>query len=168
VELAERFADGFATRDELEARDPRPNQHAAYFTLDSSASDAAIYASITAANEAVSRMARSARASGTVGTRSLTFSMPVFNAERMVQANLLRDIFGNPFRTVANDRNWLTLTVKQLSAVIYADRAFERLPLLADALEDAGCTDATLLEHCRGPGPHVRGCWVVDLLLGKE
>ena len=51
---------------------------------------------------------------------------------------------------------------------IYDDRALERLPVLADALEEAGCTDAAILEHCRGPGPHVRGCWVIDLLLGKE
>ena len=50
---------------------------------------------------------------------------------------------------------------------IYEDRAFNRLPLLADALEDAGCADAEVLAHCRGPGPHDRGCWVVDLLLGK-
>jgi hypothetical protein len=51
---------------------------------------------------------------------------------------------------------------------IYTDRAFDRLPILADALEEAGCTDAAILEHCRGPGPHVRGCWVVDLLLDKS
>ena len=50
---------------------------------------------------------------------------------------------------------------------IYDDRAFDRLPILADALEDAGCADAAILSHCRGPGEHVRGCWVVDLLLGK-
>ena len=50
---------------------------------------------------------------------------------------------------------------------IYYDRAFDRLPILADALEDAGCHDAAILEHCRQPGPHVRGCWVVDLLTGR-
>ena len=51
---------------------------------------------------------------------------------------------------------------------IYDARAFDRLPLLADALEDAGCADADILSHCRTPGEHVRGCWVVDLLLGKS
>ena len=51
---------------------------------------------------------------------------------------------------------------------IYDDRAFHDLPILADALEDAGCADAAILDHCRGPGPHVRGCWAVDLLLGKS
>ncbi len=55
-----------------------------------------------------------------------------------------------------------------LARSIYDDRAFDRLPVLADALEDAGCTDAAILDHCRGPGPHVRGCWVVDLILGKS
>jgi hypothetical protein len=77
------------------------------------------------------------------------------------------DIFGNPFRPVTHDPFWLTSTVLQLAEGIYADRAFDRLPILADALQDAGCEDADLLEHCRGPGPHVRGCWVVDLVLGK-
>jgi hypothetical protein len=55
-----------------------------------------------------------------------------------------------------------------LAQAIYEDRAFDRLPVLADALEDAGCTNSDLLGHLRGPGPHARGCWVLDLLLGKE
>jgi len=85
------------------------------------------------------------------------------------QANVLRDIFGPlPFRPTALDPPWLTPTVKSLATAIYADRAFDRLPILADALEDAGCTNADILSHCRGPGPHVLGCWVVDLLLGKK
>jgi hypothetical protein len=58
--------------------------------------------------------------------------------------------------------------VKKLAAAIYDDTAFDRLPILADALEEAGCHDAEILAHCRGPGPHVRGCWVIDLLIGKE
>jgi hypothetical protein len=51
---------------------------------------------------------------------------------------------------------------------IYAGRAFDRLPILHDALLDAGCDDEAILSHCRCEGPHVRGCWVIDLLLGKE
>jgi hypothetical protein len=78
-----------------------------------------------------------------------------------------RDVFGNPFRPVAVDPAWLTSTVVQLAIGIYTDRAFDRLPILADALQDAGCEDADILGHCRGPGPHVRGCWVVDPVLGK-
>jgi hypothetical protein len=89
--------------------------------------------------------------------------------EKKVQADLARCIFGPlPFRPVAPDPVWLAANVKQLAQGIYADRAFDRLPLLADALEEAGCTDADILAHCRGPSPHVRGCWVVDLILGKQ
>jgi hypothetical protein len=79
-----------------------------------------------------------------------------------------RDIFGNPFHPISVDPSWLTSTVTQLAQGIYADRAFDRLSILADALQDAGCANADLLDHCRGPGPHVRGCWAVDLLLGKS
>ncbi len=84
---------------------------------------------------------------------------------------MLRDIFGNPFRPVALDSSllaWNDGTVRKMALVTYDERAFDRLPLLADALEDAGCSEAEILAHCRGPGPHVRGCWVVDLLLGKK
>ena len=83
-------------------------------------------------------------------------------------ADRLRDIFGNPFRPVAVDPTWLTSTAVALARGIYDDRAFDRLPILADALQDAGCENADVLDHCRGPGPHVRGCWVVDLVLGKS
>jgi hypothetical protein len=91
--------------------------------------------------------------------------------EHRVQADLLRDIFGNPFRAVLVAPAWLSWngeTVLRLAESIYQERAFERLPILADALEDAGCTDSAILEHCRGPEPHVRGCWAIDLLLGKR
>ena len=90
------------------------------------------------------------------------------SADYPAQAALLRDIFPNPFRPVVADPAWLTPTVQSIAGAIYADRAFDRLPILADALEAAGCTDADVLLHCRQPGEHVRGCWVVDLVLGKE
>ncbi|MBA4066320.1 MAG: hypothetical protein C0501_21920 [Isosphaera sp.] len=80
----------------------------------------------------------------------------------------LRDLVGNPFRSVTADPAWLTSTVVALATGIYGERAFDRLPILADALQDAGCEDAAVLDHCRGPGPHARGCWVVDMLLGKS
>lgn len=89
-------------------------------------------------------------------------------AEEKIQAALLRDVFGNPFRPVTLSPSWLTSDVVALATGIYADRAFDRMPILADALQDAGCDSDDILDHCRGPGPHVRGCWVVDLLLGKE
>src|SRR5262249_1007009 len=89
-------------------------------------------------------------------------------SEEEPQMALIHDVFGSPFRTRAIDQAWLTPTVKQLATAIYEQRAFERLPILADALEDAGCTSADLLNHCRLPGVHVRGCWALDLVLGKE
>lgn len=81
---------------------------------------------------------------------------------------LFRCVFGNPFRPVVVDPVWLTSTVVDLAWANYVYRDFDRLSILADALEDAGCTDREILDHCRLPGPHVRGCWVVDLVLGKE
>ncbi len=91
--------------------------------------------------------------------------------ETIAQAALLRDIFVNPFRSVAVDPSWLAwnnATVVRVAQGVYEGRAFDRLPVLADAIEDAGCTNPDILDHCREPGEHVRGCWVVDLLLGKE
>jgi hypothetical protein len=83
----------------------------------------------------------------------------------------LRDLFGNPFRQSVIGPDclaWNDGTVPRIARAIYDERAFERMPILADALEDAGCGDADILRHCREPGEHVRGCWVIDLLLGKE
>jgi hypothetical protein len=89
-------------------------------------------------------------------------------AERRKQCVMLREIFGNPFRPATLHPSWLTHTVRMLAEGIYADRAFDRLPILADALQDAGCENWDILNHCRGEGPHVRGCWVVDQVLKKE
>jgi len=85
-----------------------------------------------------------------------------------VPPRLIFDIIGNPFRPVTLDPTWRTSTVTNLAQAIYNDLAFDRMPILADALEDAGCTNVDVLNHCRQPGVHVRGCWVVDLLLGKS
>ncbi len=79
--------------------------------------------------------------------------------ERGPQCGLIRDIFGNPFRPIAPRPDWLTPTVKALAAEIYEEQAFDELPVLADALEDAGCDEPAVLDHCRNHPPHVRGCW---------
>lgn len=91
-----------------------------------------------------------------------------FADELATQADLLRDLVGNPFRSVGIELEWLTDTVLALARGIYAERAFDRMPILADALQDAGCDDEELLAHCRADRDHARGCWVVDLLLGKN
>jgi hypothetical protein len=88
--------------------------------------------------------------------------------EQLCQAALIRDPFGNPFRPVALCPSWLTVGVRALARAIYEDRTFDLLPLLADALEEAGCTNPAVLDHCRDPGEHVRGCWALDLVLGKS
>ena len=91
----------------------------------------------------------------------------VWSRERRTQCRLVRDIF-NPFRPIRLNPTWQTPEVVSRAQAIYDDRAFDRLPILADALEEAGCHRPDILTHCRQPGEHVRGCWVLDLLLGKS
>jgi hypothetical protein len=88
-----------------------------------------------------------------------------------VMLGLLHEVFGNPFRPATVNSTWLAWnggTIRNIAQAIYDERAFDRMPILADALEDAGCDNADILRHCREPGEHVRGCWVIDLLLGKK
>ncbi|MCI0460485.1 MAG: hypothetical protein L0Z62_26320 [Gemmataceae bacterium] len=90
---------------------------------------------------------------------------------RRRQCALLRELFGDPFRPVVVEASWLTSNgqaVRHLAREIYQRCRFQELPILADALEEAGCQDEAILTHCRAPAEHVRGCWVVDALLGKE
>jgi hypothetical protein len=95
-------------------------------------------------------------------------------AKQPIKTDLLREVFGNPFQQVAFDPAWRTADVQALADAAYEERlsTFDldpvRLSVLADALEDGGCRDEPLLAHLRGPGPHVRGCWALDLVLGKQ
>jgi hypothetical protein len=99
-------------------------------------------------------------------------------AEKPIQVALIRCIFGNPFRPVGVDPAWLAWnpgTIVKLAQAAYEERELPsgyldrtRLAVLADALEEAGCTNTDVLDHCRQPGDHARGCWVLDLLLGKR
>jgi hypothetical protein len=85
------------------------------------------------------------------------------------QATLARDIFGNPFRPVSFDPTWRTSTALAIAKGMYESRDFGAIPILADALQEAGCANDDVLNHCRAAnGVHVRGCWVVDLVLGKS
>jgi hypothetical protein len=87
----------------------------------------------------------------------------------LVAAHCYHEIFGNPFRPVAFSPEWRTSDVMLLANGIYTDRAFDRMPVLADALQEAGCDSDDLLNHLRDPhAVHVRGCWALDLVLGKE
>jgi hypothetical protein len=199
VETAERFAEGAATAEQLAtalAAAPRPPSGnlpawrawgpamgAAWGAADLNPLHAARLASRLAAQAAAEQAARATEGKanwaeahrprlhklsyGLSARRPTPDPMP----ERRAQADLLRDIFANPFRTVFVDpgwRRWQDDLVGRMLTDINERRAFAELPILADALEDAGCADRTILDHCRGPGPHVSGCWVVDLLLGKS
>lgn len=84
------------------------------------------------------------------------------------QVELLRDMFGNPFCPESVHPACLTTRVKSLAKAIYDERRFADMPVLADALQEAGCDAEGILSHCRRPGEHFRGCWVIDLLLGSE
>jgi hypothetical protein len=88
--------------------------------------------------------------------------------EEAAQVALLRDVAGNPFRPVAFDPAWRTPTAVAIAGRIYAKQSFEAMPVLADALQEAGCEAAEVLDHCRGAGEHVRGCWVIDLVLDHQ
>jgi hypothetical protein len=105
----------------------------------------------------------------------LDFQSPKWQAARRAemqeQCRLLRDILGGPFHPVTVSPAWLAWndgTVAKLAAAVYDERAFDRLPILAHALEEAGCDEQAILDHLRGPGPHVLGCWALDLVLEKE
>jgi hypothetical protein len=135
-----------------------------YFSID------AITANIIAKDAAVAAAGNAADFAGCSATYAA-----VYAAERAGQVNLLRCIFGNPFRTVGIESRWLTTTVLALAKAAYDHRILpagtldnDRLAVLADALEDADCDNADILGHCRQAGPHVRGCWLIDLLTGKE
>jgi len=154
VEVAESFADGLAGPDEMRA---------ARLACQGEGGQAAWYAAATNPAIAARNAARSAQSG--VANNALLGSEA---AELLAQARLIRDIFGDPFRPLSVDLSWLTFGVVKLAQTIYDDRSFDLLPVLADALEEAGCDDADLLAHCREPEPHVRGCWLLDLLLGKE
>lgn len=111
---------------------------------------------------------RAARAAAGGGAAGVDAEREAIREQARTQSDLLRDVFGNPFRPVALDGRWLTSTVNDIARAVYGGPNFESLPILADALMDAGCGDEQVIGHCRSEGPHDRGCWVVDLLLGKS
>jgi hypothetical protein len=99
---------------------------------------------------------------------SITYTGPVYEAESTAHCEIIRDIFGNPFRPVVFAPEWRSQTAVCLAKQMYESRDFSAMPILADALQDAGCENDEILKHCRDPKQdHVRGCWVVDLVLGK-
>jgi hypothetical protein len=117
---------------------------------------------------------RLAKAAGHSAARAIEPLWATYKAERAAQAALLRDLFGNPFRTIRRDRvsssllTWHEATIPMLAQAIYKERTFDLMGILADALEDAGCTTTDILNHSRCQRDHARGCFVLDLLLVRQ
>ncbi len=123
---------------------------------------AQVLVNLSAYDNFVACTARCGAAAANLGIRSSV-------EEEVEQAKLLRDIFGNPFRLITFSPDWRTDTAVSLARTMYESREFSAMPILADALQDAGCDNDDILSHCRDANQvHVRGCWVVDLVLGKE
>ena len=163
VDVAEAFADGRADASRLvaaHAAAAEASVAAAAGGICTRAEHSAVAACYCVKQFGIIAFAAANRAASSLGERK--------DAEQRTQCDLFRDIVGNPFRPAALDPAWLTIGVASLAQTIDEQRASDWMPDLADVLESAGCTDAETLAHCRGPGPHVRGCWVVDLISGKE
>jgi hypothetical protein len=168
VELAELNADGLATADEVWVAARLVEVHTRtllHGTASHIAASAALAASAGAAWPAAWNVIAKARSAL---RHDFHFQA---EAESCQQRWVLVDVFGNPFNPPALDQSWLRwndATVPKIARGIYEERAFGRLPILHDALLDAGCDNEDMLAHCRGDGPHVPGCWVIDLILGKS
>jgi hypothetical protein len=166
LEVAEHFADDDATWEELRvahhaAREATRRFGGAQHPAEFAARDTAGIDAFAAARDAARTAAHAARAE----------AIAAMGAAEQDQCRILRDILGNPFRPPVIDplwAHWNGDTVFRLAQAIYAGRRFEDLPVLADALEEAGCQEPALLAHCRGGGEHFRGCWVVDAVLAKS
>ncbi len=195
IEVVERFADGLGSDDELRSAAEQAGEaaEAAHWENRAGSIQTAAEAAVMASSEMISsdlalRLVETvAEAVGDEATDQAweaTWTAPgktneerwagdqatyqdAEAKERSRQADLLRDIFGNPFRPVNLNPAWLSPTVVALARTIYEERAFDRMPELVDALDRVGCDDIEILDHCRQAGPHVRGCWVIDAVLGK-
>jgi len=183
IELTERFADGKATEEErqnawveaVKAQNDAPwdadlPARAASWTL---LRDIVVVVPniVQAVIRSFARKAASDAASnGAFKKVRSRREQAVFEA-RGALSELIREVFGNPFRITTVDPAWLVSkesAVRHLAEAIYEERRWEDMPILADALEDAGCDDEEMLRHCREPHRHTLGCWVLDLLLGNE
>jgi hypothetical protein len=174
LETAERYADDLVPASELSEAEEKA--HEAYtiarqagFEASVMASDAVYATTCAGVGWDIAEMAAQRAAAAVAAGAPKGQTRPARVAEVSAQLALLRDVFGNPFRTIAVDPAWRTPDVVALAAGIYEERAFDRMPILADALQDAGCDSDDILNHLRDPhAAHVRGCWALDLILGKS
>jgi hypothetical protein len=173
IELGERLCEGEDAKKRIaslrnhDGQGSLAHRHAAHAGM--ACVDTNIWYAAVAGSFAAAMAAGWAQVEAEGGENMQTYDQGVV-AEERAQVALLREIVGNPFRPLAVDPSWRAWnegTMVQLAHGIYADRAFDRLPILADALEEAGCHNTAIFDHCRQPGEHVRGCWVVDAVLAK-
>jgi hypothetical protein len=173
---AERHADGSATYEELETARQRVWRQLELYPQEP-VYDASYWACVVDAQQAAAMSARCAAGNSTLAVHRDAVDFDALcekrrNEELAIQGQFLHDLFGPLlFRSVHLNPYclaWNNGTVCRIAQTVYDNRAFDQLPVLADALEEAGCTSADLLAHLRGPGPHIRGCWAIDLPLGKR
>jgi hypothetical protein len=177
VETAERFAEGDAGAGDLEqAREtaeqtvPSEFDYFAYLAAAACAAEDPLEAARNTCESMRRQAVREAAHEAIPGENEQQVNAAASAAECRAQADLLREVFGNPFRPAALQPGWVACggAAASIARVIDDGGGFEDFPYLADALLDAGCTDERLLAHCRQPAGHVRGCWALDLLLGRE
>jgi hypothetical protein len=178
VEAVEQFADGVVSESALE--DAQRAAYAAYYARCNGPHDDAAFAASNVCIKGSWHASTLATgyAAYAIKNRQMAIESEspahhvqerVLREQKTVSARVIREVFGNPFRPVAFDPVWRTSDVMLLAEGIYAERAFERMPILADAIQDAGGDSADILAHLRdATATHVRGCWALDLVLGKE
>jgi hypothetical protein len=177
VDSAERFADGEATWKELRAAydvawDATRRFRGARTPAEIAARDTASINFFAAARDASQQVVHTIPLPEDSSNEGFSRSGERIGIMQHYQSTILRDLIGNPFRPPPFlDPAWPYRnggTVRRLAQAIYTSRSFADLPILADALEEAGCQEPLVLAHCRGSGPHFRGCWVLDALLARE
>jgi hypothetical protein len=175
VEVAERFADGLCSFDELiAARNSAGATHPAVRAVTQEPKKSSCWGGMRdTARAMVEAICHGPTWHAAPIDQRLGVCETLREQERAAQAGLLRCLFGNPFRPVVIEVSWKTPELVGMAEAAYRERSEldgmldpARLAVLSDALEDASCTDAEILGHLRAPGPHGRGCWVIDLVLG--
>jgi hypothetical protein len=160
LQVAERYADSLATQREL--------KRMANVVFQRICQPATMPVPDFAARQKEKALAMLSRA---VQSPAWCHSEATTPEEEWTHCERIRDVFGNPFRPVLIARSWLVCNASAVLGIarhIYEEKCFADMPILADALEDAGCSNTDILDHCRSEKEHVRGCWLLDLLLAKS
>src|SRR5205823_5559696 len=167
VAAAEAFADGGIDLEKLRAAQAAFAEHIATEEPFNRRLGQTIW-QITADNVSLPTVLQTAAQASCLYATGKPDDAEALRREQALQADLVRDVFSNLYSPVILDpmcREWREALVARLARSIYEDRSFECMPILGDALEEAGCTDVEVLAHCRADTKHARGCWVLDLVL---